>query len=109
MRTVRNSFISDILKRFVQRCLRKPVVNPVEDEAIVEAASSRNLPHTADEEDRVEGQLQQPGKFLHVLPMLPSLDGPRGCLSLGVVLLLLRLPRPPIQCLGRRPCSPLPP
>ncbi|VDP59203.1 unnamed protein product, partial [Heligmosomoides polygyrus] len=62
-----------ILKRFVQQCLRKPVVNPVEDEAILGAASSRNLPHAANEEDRVEGQFQQPGKFLRVPPMLPSL------------------------------------
>ncbi|VDO32754.1 unnamed protein product, partial [Heligmosomoides polygyrus] len=60
----------------VRQCLRKPVVNPVEDEAIVEAASSRNLPHVADEEESVEGQLRQPGKFLRVPPMLPvSVDG----------------------------------
>ncbi|VDO31418.1 unnamed protein product, partial [Heligmosomoides polygyrus] len=56
----------------VRRCLRKPVVNPAEDEASKEAASSRNLPHAADEEDSVEGQLRQPGKFLRVPPMLPQ-------------------------------------
>ncbi|VDO40276.1 unnamed protein product, partial [Heligmosomoides polygyrus] len=80
---------------FVRQCLRKPVVNPVEDEAIVGAASSRNLPHAADEEDRVEGQLQQPGKFLHVLPMLPSLDVSRSTAVLATAPITVAAPTAP--------------